>query len=86
MGKLRNRITHVRKDSTSEIDKQIKEFLSHYYFFVGRLFKVFPKIKISVPMGDKILKSMTSVLTKIEQANKRRKLRKKQKKEKKEIV
>ena len=76
MGKLRNRITHVRKDSTSEIDKQIKEFLSHYHFFVGRLFKVFPKITISVPMGDKILKSITSILRKIERANNRRKMKK----------
>ena len=82
MTKLRNRITHVKKDSTTEIDKQIKEFLSHYYFFIRRLFKVFPEITISVPMGDKILKSITSILSKIDRANQRRKMRKKEKKQK----
>lgn len=77
MAKLRSRITLVKKDSTSEIDRQIREFLSHYHFFVKHLFKGFPKITISAPKGDRILKSINSVLAKIESAKQKRKKQKK---------
>ena len=73
MTKLRLKISHIKKDSTTEIDKQIKEFLMNYSFFMKRLVKVFPRIEISVPKGEEILSIIKETLKNIDFVRKNKK-------------
>jgi len=66
MTKLRLNISNIKQDQTTEIDKQVKDFLLNYNFFLKHLFKVFPRIKISLPTGDKILSSIKETLENID--------------------
>lgn len=83
MGKLKLNMRGIRKDSTYDIDKQVKEVLSKYKFFFTRLFTAFPKFKVSLPFGDQITSSIRKVLDNIDTSKKER--RKKIKILKKEI-
>lgn len=71
--KLKLRVTNIRKDSTLEIEKQIREFLTSYNFFIKRLLKAFPKFKFSLPKGDKIKKKIQDILNNIDKAKKNEK-------------
>ena len=75
--KLKLNFVNIRKDATAEVDKQVKEFLSSYNFFIKRIFRAFPKIKISLPKGDYIEKAIKDILNNIEKAKKKRKREKK---------
>ena len=60
MSKLKNKVFKIKYDSTSDIDKEVKKALSEHEFYVKKLFKSFPDIKI--PSGDEIVKSITKTL------------------------
>lgn len=62
MKSLKNKLSNIRKDSTSEIDKQVKEALSKHTFYINKLFNAFPKVKFSFPTGEKILESVKRTL------------------------
>lgn len=71
MTKLKLRISSIKKDSTSDIDKQVKDFLTSYNFFIRRVFRAFPKIKFSLPSGDRIQKKVQDFLSGIEKAKRK---------------
>ena len=75
--KLKLRITKIKRDSTSEIDKQVKEFLTSYSFFIKRLFKAFPRINFSLPKGESIQGKLQDILDNIEKAKRKNKKTKK---------
>ncbi|MDD6223889.1 MAG: putative ABC transporter permease [bacterium] len=69
MTKLKLRVETIQKDSTSEIDKQVREFLASYRFFVRRIFRAFPKIHISIPSGENIQKVIQDILNSVDKVN-----------------
>jgi len=71
MTKLKLKISGIKKDSTSEVDKQVKEFLRHYRFFVKRLFRAFPKINFSLPKGEHIKKLIQDTINNLDKSRKR---------------
>lgn len=68
--KLKLRITKIRKDSTLEIEKQVKEFLTSYNFFIKRIFSAFPKINFSLPKGEQIKSKIQDILNNIDKNTK----------------
>lgn len=83
MNSLKNKLSNIRKDSTSDIDKQVREILSQHTFYLNRLFDAFPKVKLSFPIGEQILTSVRKTLDNINSLKKER--RKKVKELKKEL-
>lgn len=71
LSKLKLRIDQVRKDSTSEVDAQVREFLSHYVFFFQRLFKAFPKFQMRSGTGVQITNILRNSLEKIEKESRK---------------
>lgn len=71
--KLKLKITKIRKDSTADIDKQIKEFLVSYSFFVKRILNAFPGIKFSLPGKIDFRKKIQNILNSIDITNKKKK-------------
>lgn len=80
---LKNKLSNIRKDSTSDIDLQVKEILSKNTFYLKRLFTAFPKVKFSFPVGEQIVDSIRKTLDNIDALRKER--RKQLKKLKKEL-
>lgn len=78
MSKLKKNLTSIRKDSTSDIDKSIKEMLSNNKFYWRRLFNSFPKLKISLPSGDVITNSIRKTLDGFDNLRKERKTKQKE--------
>ncbi len=76
MTKLKLKVSTIKKDSTSEIDKQVREFLASYKFFIKRIFTAFPKLSISIPSGEKIQNRLEDIINTIEynSAKKQRKI------------
>lgn len=62
MNGLKRGLSNIRKDSTSDIDKQVKEVLSKHTFYINKLFNSFPKVKFSFPVGEQILESIKNTL------------------------
>ncbi len=87
LGKLKIQVKSIRKDSTSEIDYQIRMFLSHYNFFIKRLFKAFPRIQILSEGGNSVTLAIQRGLEKIEKERKkyREKIEKARQKRKRKI-
>lgn len=80
--KLKLKVGEIKKDATSEIDNQIREFLSHYNFYLKRLFKAFPTMK----MESNIEQLTDTIRNNINKFNKDRKeFRKNQKQKIKEL-
>lgn len=73
MSNLKTKLSNIKKDSTSEIDKQVREILSKNTFYLRKLFKAFPKVKLSIPTGEKILSSIHKGLDNIDILRKERK-------------
>lgn len=73
MNSLKNKLSSVRKDSTSDIDKLVKEILSKNTFYFNKLFKAFPRFKFSFPAGEQISASMRKALDNINKLKKERK-------------
>jgi uncharacterized membrane protein len=89
MSDLKNKLTNIRKDSTSDIDKEVREILSRNTFYIKKLLKAFPKAKFSFPVGEQILSSIRKTLDNVDELRKERKrkvkeLKKELKKKKKE--
>ena len=64
--KLKIQVGKIRKDSTSEIDREIRGLLSNHNFFIRRLFKAFPHIQILSSRGHQITTAILSILERIE--------------------
>lgn len=62
MSKIKNKITNVRKDSTYDIDKEIKVLLKDYKFYFRKLFKSFPGVSFNVPSSEEIVATITKTL------------------------
>lgn len=62
MNGLKNKLSSIRKDSTSDIDKQVREILSRHTFYINKLFNSFPKVKFSFPIGEQVLTSVRKTL------------------------
>lgn len=75
MSSLKNKLSNIKKDSTSEIDRQVKEILSKNTFFIKKLFKAFPKVKFSFPTGEQILVSIRKTLDNVDVLKKERRKR-----------
>lgn len=88
LGKLKIQVGKIRKDSTSEIDHQIRLFLSNHNFFMKRLFKAFPHIQILSNRGGQITSAIQSILEKIEKESEKykKKIEKERRKSKKRIA
>jgi len=71
LAKLKIQVRGIRKDSTSEIDHQIRSFISNHNFFMKRLFNAFPHIQILSSRGTHITLAIQSILEKIEQESKK---------------
>ena len=78
MSKLKKNLTKIRKDSTSDIDKQVRKMLSNNKFYWRKLFNSFPKVKISLPSGETITNSIRKTLDSFDVLRKERKKRKKE--------
>ena len=78
MTNLKNNLSNIKKDSTSDIDKQVREILSKNTFYLKKLFKAFPKVKLSIPTGEQILSSIHNYLDNIDALRKERKKKLKQ--------
>lgn len=83
MNSLKNNLKNIRKDSTADIDNQVREILSRHTFYLKNLFKAFPKVSFSLPTGEQITASIRSALDNIDILRKER--RKKVKALKKEL-
>lgn len=66
MSKLKSELFNIKKDSTSEIDIKVKEILESYSFYIKRLFKAFPKIRLRIPNGKIITTSIYNNLHNLE--------------------
>lgn len=64
--KLRSSLLSLKGDSTYTIDKEVKKFLKKNSYLVSRLLKVFPTVKIALPSGDKIIKSLKNSISSLE--------------------
>ncbi len=86
--KLKIQVSMIRRDSTSEIDRQIWNFLSNHNFFIRRLFKAFPHIQILSSRGHQITSAIWSVLERIEKESQKykRKREKDKRNQKKRIA
>ncbi len=62
MAKLKKNLSNIKKDSTTDIDRQVKEILSKNTFYLTKLFNSFPKVKFSFPIGEQILSSIKKSL------------------------
>lgn len=78
MSKIKNKIVEVRKDSTYDIDKEIKELFKSNKFYFRKLFKSFPGVSFNVPSSEQIVSSITKTLTSFETKNKKKKQKKNQ--------
>ena len=75
MNSLKSKLANVRQDSTSDIDKQVKEILSKNTFYINKLFKSFPKVKFSFPFGEQLMNSIRETLDNMNAKKKERKKR-----------
>ena len=83
MTNLKNKLTNIKKDSTEEIDNQVKEILSKNTYYVKKLFTAFPRVKFLFPIGEQVLTSIRKTLDNVDKLRKER--RKKIKQLKKEF-
>lgn len=67
VSKLKSSFSKLNKDSTTDIDKQIKEVLKNYNFFIRRLFNAFPNFN-----GEVIPKKLQEIATSIETTTKKK--------------
>lgn len=73
MTNLKLELSNIKKDSTADIDKQVREILSKNTYLKKKLFKAFPKLKLSIPTGEQILSSINSYLDNIDALRRERK-------------
>lgn len=74
--KLKIKVNKIKEDSTSQIDKQIKEFLGNYNFFIKSLFRSFPKIEFIDNLNEEIRIKIAELIKTIEKQKKLKKIRK----------
>lgn len=75
MSKIKSKLTHIKKDSTSEIDKEVRDVISKHLFSVRRLLKSFPSFKFSIPGSEIFISSINKALDGIDDLRKERRKR-----------
>lgn len=90
MIELRKKLTRLKKDSTTDIDQEVRRILSSNAFYFRRLFKAFPKVKFSLPFSDILNESIINALDGMDKLRRERKkkikeLKKELKKRKKNL-
>lgn len=73
MSKIKNRIVEVKKDSTYDIEREIKGLLKDYTFYFKKLFKSFPGVSFNVPSSEQIVSTITSTINSYNLKNKNKK-------------
>lgn len=68
--RLKIKVNKINKDRTTELDKQIKEELNNYRFYIKKLFKSFPKIRFIDNINDDIRNKLIE-LSKIKEKKKK---------------
>ena len=69
MSKLKNKIFDLKHDSTDEIDKEVKEILSDYAYYVKKTFRSFPDLSFNLPSGEEIVSSIMKALNNFDPKN-----------------
>ncbi len=72
MTKLRINLQNLKKDSTSYLDQEVKKILSNNSFYLKKLFHAFPKVKLILPKGEKIISSIQKTLNGFDSLGKER--------------
>ncbi len=62
MSKIKTKISNVRKDSTYDIDREMKILIKDYKFYFTRLFKSFPGVSFNVPSSEQIVTTIVKTL------------------------
>lgn len=70
MHSIKNKLVHIKKDATRDIDKEVKDILYKYTFYFKRLFKSFPNFKFSFPIGEVLVNSIHKTLNGVDELRK----------------
>ena len=73
MFKIKNKIVEVRKDSTYDIEREIKGLFKDYTFYFKKLFKSFPGVSFNVPSSEQIVSTITNTINSYNIKNKKKK-------------
>ena len=73
MSKIKNKIVEVRKDSTYDIEREIKGLFKDYTFYFKKLFKSFPGVSFNVPSSEQIVSTITNTINSYNIKNKKKK-------------
>ena len=73
ISKLKNNLINIRKDSTEDMDLEVKKILTNYYFYLRKLFKSFPSVKFTFSKGENIIESINNTLDNYDKLIKERK-------------
>ena len=80
ISKIKSKIVEVRKDSTYDIDNEIRGLFKDYTFYFKKLFRSFPGVSFNVPSSEEIVSTITKTLGTFD--TKKRKKKKEEKNQK----
>jgi len=66
VSKLKTNVSKIKKDSTNDIDRQVKEYLKGNNIFKKRIFSAFPKLRFNNDKTGEIIKSIKSRIDEID--------------------
>lgn len=72
VSKLKKNLLNLRKDVTSDIDSEVRQILSGYYFYFRKLFRSFPRVKFTFQAGERIVQSIHNTLDNFDTLRKER--------------
>ena len=72
ISKIKSKIVEVRKDSTYDIDKEIRELIKDYTFYFKKLFRSFPGVSFNVPSSEQIVSTITNTINSYSIKNKKK--------------
>jgi len=70
---LKTNLQNIRKDSTDDIDLEVKKILSSYYYYLRKIFKSYPKVKFNLSRGESIINSINKTIDNFDSYGKERK-------------
>lgn len=73
MTKLKLNIKNIHQDSSAVIDREMKKFIAKNHFLTKRLIAAFPKLRLSLPSGNKILSTVKKWVIEYDEAKQIRK-------------
>lgn len=66
VSKLRINVSNINSDSTDEIDRMVKDFLSKNLILNRRIFEAFPKVKFNIDQSDLVINRIKHRLSEID--------------------